>query len=259
MVNKNLILSCAVMNLALVAVLLPTRAQSQVAGSKDVQRENSSVVSAPRDQSSTAISVGQIENENPNLRYPSNVRLILTGGSHAVAKGMSGESGAKQPGAADLTTGMAFSALLGFGHGMFTFETGISSLAQPFAFDLEIAPGKTQRFGVNTQSLAIPVLVKFNYFEKYLSTFFLKAGAERLIIQGASEFQFTPVGLTSTVSNSVARESWVGVFGLGGTAELTQSVAILLDLTYHRGFAPIDTNGTRAEAYTASAGLSINL
>ncbi|HVK62027.1 MAG TPA: hypothetical protein VM432_10770 [Bdellovibrionales bacterium] len=111
------------------------------------------------------------------------------------------------------------------GRGTFSFETGVAYYQWTETATRNDETGASKRYLLNSQYIGVPLAVKWNYIEAPLSTFFIKLGATAMSLLGQStgeEFALTP------------EQTTFAVVGLGGTTDLSESVAFVVDLSLMR-------------------------
>ncbi|MGE0632920.1 MAG: hypothetical protein AB7O96_10960 [Pseudobdellovibrionaceae bacterium] len=144
--------------------------------------------------------------------------------------------------------------LAAVGSGMVSFEAGVSYLTMSDKIEVISIEGeepaikeKSVYIPVKASYVGIPVNLKWNYIEKPLATFYVKAGVMPISLNTQSKGD-EPVGKQETLA----------VGGIGGTAAITKSTAFVLDITslWNNG----DKNqGIPSQSLHVGAGLSYDL
>ncbi len=182
-----------------------------------------------------------------STQMPSIFRLGLLG-SYAVTPPLSGY---ENTASTDKSAGL-LALMFGVGNGMLSLEAGAGVLKTA---EVAIVTNPEHRFLVNSQYYAFPVWAKFNYIERSLASFFVKAGVMPLTLFA----QDSAIGIISSAKNSM-----LAVVGIGGTAALTKSLAFVLDITGFQNLGGPEKLGTENRGIpktfvTLGAGLSFDL
>ena len=148
------------------------------------------------------------------------------------------------------------SIMLAAGRTTFSFELGGTFLNVPYALGINDGFG-THRSLVNVQYVGVPLILKYNYIEQPLASFFLKAGAIPVRVISQSSKQVTlKDGLKH---DAILPESDIlAVAGFGGTSEITPSMAFIIDFTGFYGTTASEA-GSHAQGITGSVGLSFEI
>lgn len=151
-----------------------------------------------------------------------------------------------------LDTGVSTGALVDFGNGSLTFETGL--LYEQFggngSFD-----GRGSR--LNLSYLGIPVVGKLNFSGDADRTFFLKGGLRAMALTSQS----SQLNGKST-SPGAAPTDLDAVVGIGGAIPVSSTNSLVLDASYLRGLTKINQSGPsdfRNEGFVLTAGVSIGI
>ncbi len=153
-------------------------------------------------------------------------------------------------------TGISGNILLAYGQNSISFETGATFLNAPYAAGSKDENG-THRALVNVQYVGVPLIIKYNYIERPLASFFVKVGAIPVMVVRQSNRE---VILKDGRSNPVVlpKNDVLAVAGFGGTSELTNTTAFVVDFTAFYGTTPSDAN-SHVQGLTGSLGLSFEL
>ncbi len=154
------------------------------------------------------------ENSASRVQSPSFVRVGILGGMGLIPPSDPGENGliGKQPFAGLLTVGL--------GKGTWSLDTGVGVMTMTGVFARTDADHSVHQITMGTDYLVVPVCVKWNYIERPLATFYVKAGAAPISAMDKTQ----QGGITPAASSTL------GIIGLGGSSELGQSTAFVLDL-----------------------------
>ncbi len=180
-----------------------------------------------------------------STRMPSAFRLGLLG-SYVMTPLRSGYENTV---GTDKTAG--FLALMaGTGRGMLSLEAGVGVLKTA-----DVVILADHRYLVSSQYYAFPVWAKFNYIERSLASFFVKAGVMPVTLFAKE----SAIGGIETDTNSM-----LAIVGIGGTAALTNSLAFVLDITGFQNLGGPEKFGTENRGIpktfvTVGAGLSFDL
>ncbi len=179
----------------------------------------------------SAVSQAQMQNVSTaaySEKMPSSFRIGFLG-----AYGVVKPSGFETTGNGD-TTNASGSILASFGSGALSFEAGVSYSLIPIMIESKDASGGKHKLLISSTYVGIPLALKYNYIEKPLASFFVKAGAAPMMLMSQ-----TPSIATgddgSTTSLELTETDFVALLGIGGTAPLTDSLAFLLDITGYYG------------------------
>lgn len=148
----------------------------------------------------------------------------------------------------------------GFGRGMFSGEAGVMLMNIPSIVKLEDVQNDAlviRKELVNAEYVGIPLWAKYNYIEKPLATFFIKAGAIPIFLLSQSK-DAVLLEDGSKQNMKFATMETLAVAGIGGTSALGKNTAFILDLS---GFYSMTEaiEGVRNQGAMASIGLSFDL
>jgi hypothetical protein len=146
--------------------------------------------------------------------------------------------------------------MLAVGRQTFSFEIGGAFLNVPYAIGVKDEFG-THRALVNVQYVGVPVILKYNYIERPLASFFLKTGAIPVAVVNQSQNQVT---LKDGLAHDVVlpKNDILAVAGFGGTSEISSSTAFIVDFTAFYGTTASDS-GSHVQGLTGSVGLSFEI
>ena len=139
--------------------------------------------------------------------------------------------------------------MLGLGNGMFSLEAGVALLKFVDINSLKSSDGTpSPQYLVNSQYLCYPILVKWNYIEQPLASFFVKAGIMPLTFLNQPSDQLVKAASSSTLA----------VVGIGGTAAMSRSAALILDITGTQNMGP-ENAGIPKNAVSLGLGVSFDI
>ena len=175
-------------------------------------------------------------------KFPSNFRVQLSAGGDVTATSNK----------TNLTAG----ALLTYGKGMLSVETGMVGISLT---DLIPSDKTTSGSDQKLQLIyaAVPLVAKFNYIEKPMDTFSLKAGVVAAFLVNSSVSK----DLTGTAKDgsqvSLGSAMTFAVVGFTGTTDLSEdkSVAFVVDGQILKGLTKADSVGGQFSAFTLSLGI----
>lgn len=131
----------------------------------------------------------------------------------------------------------------GLGKGMLSLEAGVAAFKTA-----DILKSGDHRLLVSSVYYGFPVYAKWNYIERPLATFFIKAGAIPVTIARQTE----DAGLTSV------QQSTLAIYGVGGSTEINDRLAFVLDITALQNLGE-KGRGIPDSIVTLGAGLSFDL
>lgn len=149
--------------------------------------------------------------------------------------------------------------MAGMGQGAFSFEVGAAYLKLSPILELRGEDGLDSfRYQLSTDYVGVPLWVKYNYIEKPLAVFFLKAGAIPMFLVGQGSKTAALNDASPAYELSLADSDVLGVLGFGGTAPLGERLAFVLDLNLFYGMNEV-VAGTRHQGALLNIGLSYDL
>jgi hypothetical protein len=151
------------------------------------------------------------------------------------------------------------SLLAGFGRGMFSFETGVMYLKAPMVAKLNNNIDDSSRVVLlASEYLGVPVYVKYNYIEKPLATFFVKAGVVPISLINSPPDKYASVGDNQSIT-PVDRDI-LTIIGFGGTAPLDDTTsAFVLDISAFYGSSAYNSRGDHNQGVLIGAGFSFDI
>jgi hypothetical protein len=125
----------------------------------------------------------------------------------------------------DVQKGIGGGVDFGYRFGKFALETGVHAMKQAWIANYIKGTAPYNEL-INYGYVAVPAVAKWNYIETRLSTFYVKGGMSLDFATQRSNEDLIPVQFVS------------GLAGIGGTAELSDHAAFLLDIcgVQHFGF-----------------------
>ena len=179
-------------------------------------------------------------------KFPSNFRIQLSAGGEVIST----------PHKTNVTGG----ALVTYGKGMLSFETGIEgiSLTDLFPSD-ETTNGSDQQ--LQLIYAAVPLVAKFNYIDKPMDTFSLKAGVVAAFLANASVSKDLKGTAKDGNPVSLGSSMTYAMIGFTGTTDLSEdkSVAFVVDGQILKGLTKADSIGHQFSVFMLSIGVLIAL
>ena len=120
-------------------------------------------------------------------------------------------------------TGNSGGISLGYRFSEFSIEAGVEHFKDAWRAPYSLN-GVTHLELVNYESMGIPLIAKWNYLEDQLAMFYVKAG-------GCVNFN-----VVSTDTDLVPTSYVSSIVGVGGTSQLNESIAFILDFSVIQNF-----------------------
>jgi hypothetical protein len=160
-------------------------------------------------------------------------------------------------------SGLMGGLVVGFGDSLFSFETGALYVTLPGVTQVsEITDEATEetnesRVLINSQYVGVPLWLKYNYIEKPLASFYLKAGAIPLLLvaQDREQLELTD---GSIFDLSLSKAQVLATVGIGGTSPINDHLAFVLDIMGFYGVIQ-EEGRTPYQGVIGSVGLSYDL
>ncbi len=192
-------------------------------------------------------------------RFPTWLRLSLSGGlGLRRINGPNDEQLEYDSGEPTSLRAASASLLLSIGRSWITFESGLSYLRMPFVLKTR-NENTIYRHIEAGDYVGIPALLKLNYHEGGLGSFYAKGGVIVADLKNSRKNLILETDAGPTGRAHLPSTDTISVVGIGGTTALSDNTAFLLDISHYQGHARLDEMGSKSQSIVFSGGVSFNL